>query len=48
MATGHPDSFGAPGVAFDARVRIDTPNEWRYSRHGGILRYVLRQLRDKR
>jgi aconitate hydratase A / 2-methylisocitrate dehydratase len=36
------------GVAFDARVRIDTPNEWRYFRHGGILHYVLRQLRDKR
>ncbi len=35
------------GVAFDARVRIDTPNEWQYFRHGGILHYVLRQLRDK-
>ncbi|HET6550953.1 MAG TPA: aconitate hydratase AcnA, partial [Solirubrobacter sp.] len=33
------------GVQFDARVRIDTPNEWRYFRHGGILHYVLRQLR---
>jgi aconitate hydratase len=33
------------GVTFDARVRIDTPNEWRYFRHGGILHYVLRQLR---
>ena len=36
------------GVAFDARVRIDTPNEWRYFRHGGILHYVLRQLRSPR
>ena len=36
------------GVAFDARVRIDTPNEWRYFRHGGILHYVLRQLRSQR
>jgi aconitate hydratase len=36
------------GVAFDARVRIDTPNEWRYFRHGGILHYVLRQLRAPR
>jgi aconitate hydratase len=36
------------GVAFDARVRIDTPNEWRYFRHGGILHFVLRQLRDQR
>jgi aconitate hydratase len=36
------------GVAFDARVRIDTPNEWRYFRHGGILHYVLRQLRARR
>ena len=33
------------GVEFDGRVRIDTPNEWRYFRHGGILHYVLRQLR---
>ena len=32
------------GVEFDARVRIDTPNEWRYFRHGGILHFVLRQL----
>ncbi len=29
---------------FTARVRIDTPKEWAYYRHGGILRYVLRQL----
>jgi aconitate hydratase len=27
------------------RVRIDTPNEVEYYRHGGILQYVLRQLR---
>jgi hypothetical protein len=25
-------------------VRIDTPKEQRYYRHGGILQYVLRQL----
>jgi aconitate hydratase len=29
---------------FTARVRIDTPKEAEYFRHGGILRYVLRQL----
>jgi aconitate hydratase len=29
---------------FNARVRIDTPNEWEYYRHGGILQFVLRQL----
>ncbi len=34
-------------VEFDARVRIDTPNEWLYYRQGGILHYVLRQLRDR-
>jgi aconitate hydratase len=33
------------GTAFEARVRIDTPNEWRYYRHGGILHFVLRGLR---
>ena len=32
---------------FEARVRIDTPNEWRYYRHGGILHFVLRQLRSR-
>jgi aconitate hydratase len=29
---------------FQARVRIDTPQEIDYYRHGGILHYVLRQL----
>ena len=29
---------------FTATVRIDTPEELRYYRHGGILPYVLRQL----
>ncbi len=29
---------------FTARVRLDTPQEVEYYRHGGILRYVLRQL----
>ncbi|MBS1270322.1 MAG: Aconitate hydratase A [Gammaproteobacteria bacterium] len=29
---------------FKARVRIDTPKEWEYYSHGGILQYVLRQL----
>ena len=27
-----------------ATVRIDTPQEREYYRHGGILQYVLRQL----
>ncbi len=31
---------------FDAVVRIDTPGEAEYFRHGGILPYVLRSLRD--
>jgi aconitate hydratase len=29
---------------FRAVVRIDTPQEWRYFEHGGILPYVLRRL----
>jgi aconitate hydratase len=29
---------------FKAKVRIDTPQEIEYMRHGGILKYVLRQL----
>src|SRR4051812_34039292 len=32
---------------FEARVRINTPNEWLYYRHGGILLFVLRQLLDR-
>jgi aconitate hydratase len=31
-------------TTFEARVRIDTPKEAEYYRHGGILHYVLRQL----
>ncbi|MBW3613724.1 MAG: aconitate hydratase [Actinobacteria bacterium] len=31
---------------FRVRLRIDTPKEAEYYRHGGILPYVLRQLRD--
>ncbi len=30
---------------FQALVRVDTPNEVEYYRHGGILHYVLRSLR---
>jgi aconitate hydratase len=37
-------SEDAKPISFEAKVRIDTPNEWEYYRHGGILRYVLRQL----
>jgi aconitate hydratase len=32
------------GKDFEARVRIDTPNEWLYYRHDGILHFVLRDL----
>ncbi|HTX24422.1 MAG TPA: aconitate hydratase AcnA [Steroidobacteraceae bacterium] len=35
---------GGQPVRFQARVRIDTPKEHEYFRHGGILHYVLRQL----
>jgi len=34
----------ADDKSFTARVRIDTPKEADYYRHGGILQYVLRQL----
>ena len=37
---------GTP-ITFEARVRIDTPKERDYYRHGGILQYVLRQLAAK-
>ena len=35
---------GGPVIAFEAQVRIDTPKEIEYYRHGGILQYVLRQM----
>jgi aconitate hydratase len=34
-------------VRFDARVRIDTPSEADYYRHGGVLNFVLRRLAAK-
>ncbi len=34
----------ADDKAFEVTVRIDTPKEQRYFRHGGILQYVLREL----
>jgi aconitate hydratase len=34
----------AGDTRFTVTVRIDTPQEQRYYRHGGILQYVLRQL----
>jgi aconitate hydratase len=40
--TAAPDG-GAP-VRFACRVRLDTPRERDYARHGGILPYVLRRL----
>ncbi len=36
----------AGDVQFDAIVRIDTPSEAQYYRHGGIMQYVLRNLLD--
>ena len=38
------DAQSGRSIDFDVRVRIDTPNEAEYYRHGGILQYVLRQL----
>ena len=39
--------IAAGGKKFNAVVRIDTPNEFAYYQHGGILQYVLRQLAKK-
>jgi aconitate hydratase len=38
-------SVRADDKELTCRLRIDTPNEVEYFRHGGILQYVLRQLR---
>jgi aconitate hydratase len=37
-------TVSAGDVSFDARVRIDTPKEVEYFRHGGILNFVLRRM----
>jgi len=37
-------TISAGDITFTAQVRIDTPKEWEYYQHGGILHYVLRQL----
>jgi aconitate hydratase len=34
-------------IEFSASVRIDTPQEFEYYRHGGILQFVLRGLAEK-
>jgi aconitate hydratase len=34
----------AGGISFEAKLRIDTPGEADYYRHGGIMQYVLRSL----
>jgi aconitate hydratase len=34
----------AGSITFKAKVRIDTPGEADYYRHGGIMQFVLRQL----
>jgi len=34
----------ADDIEFRARVRLDTPQEREYLRHGGILPYVIRRL----
>ena len=38
---------GDATIEFDAVVRVDTPAEREYFRNGGILQYVLRQLKAK-
>ena len=37
-------TVSANGKSFKAKVRIDTPGEADYYRHGGIMQYVLRSL----
>jgi aconitate hydratase len=41
--TAAPDDGGEP-VVFTARVRLETPRERDYLRHGGILLYALRKI----
>ncbi len=43
-ATVHAKSADGKVKTFTARIRVDTPEEVSYYRHGGILQYVLRQM----
>ena len=46
LADGIPNTVHvkAGNVEFDAKIRIDTPGEADYYRHGGIMQYVIRKL----
>jgi len=43
-ATVHAKAADGAVKTFKARIRVDTPEEVSYYRHGGILQYVLRQM----
>jgi aconitate hydratase len=43
-ATVHAKAPDGTVKTFKARIRVDTPEEVSYYRHGGILQYVLRQM----
>jgi aconitate hydratase len=42
--TVHVTRTDGESFTFDVRLRIDTPTEAEYYRHGGVLNFVLRQL----
>ncbi|MDE3107381.1 MAG: aconitate hydratase AcnA [Acidobacteriota bacterium] len=42
--TVHVERTNADAFSFEARLRVDTPTEAEYYRHGGVLNFVLRQL----
>ncbi len=44
QVTVHVTRDSGETFSFPARLRIDTPTEAEYFRHGGVLNYVLRQL----
>jgi aconitate hydratase len=43
-ATVHAKASDGTVKTFKTRIRVDTPEEVSYYRHGGILQYVLRQM----
>jgi aconitate hydratase len=43
VPTAH-SAAGKEAISFEVALRIDTPGEADYYRHGGILQYVLRSL----
>jgi aconitate hydratase len=44
MVKVHATNHSGKVTDFNVQVRVETPVEWDYFEHGGILHFVLRKL----